>query len=126
MFNFKVNISSRSSKQPVQKPMGNGKQTMRLGKGKVEDKDDAVELAVAKINSLLELFMGIHDSELAQTIWEIGRNYLNPHEFCEKVNESEIADFGFSEDFIFDLWGAINDAKSGRLQPDAASKNENL
>ncbi len=121
-----MNISSRSSKQPVQKPMGNGKQTMRLGKGKVEDKDDAVELAVAKINSLLELFMGIHDSELAQTIWEIGRNYLNPHEFCEKVNESEIADFGFSEDFIFDLWGAINDAKSGRLQPDAASKNENL
>lgn len=52
----------------------------------------------------------------AQTIWEIGRNYLNPHEFFEKVNESEIADFGFSEDFIFDLWGAINDAKSGRLQ----------
>jgi len=110
----------------VQKSVGNGKQTMRLGKGKVEEKDDAVELAVAKINSLLELFMGIHDSELAQTIWEIGRNYLNPHEFCEKINESEIADFGFSEDFVFDLWGAINDAKAGRLQPDTTPKNENV
>lgn len=111
-----LNISARSSKQPVQKSMGNGKQTMRLGKGKVEDRDDFVDLAVTKINSLLEMFMGIHDSELAQTIWEIGRNYLNPHEFCEKITESEIADFGFSEDFIFDLWGAINDAKEGRLQ----------
>lgn len=111
-----LNISARSSKQQTQKTMGNGKQTMRLGKGKVEDKDDAVDLAVAKINSLLETFMGIHDSELAQTIWEIGRNYQNPHEFCEKLTESEIAEFGFSEDFIFDLWGAINDAKTGRLQ----------
>ena len=60
---------------------------MRLGKGKVEDKvcylkinkvvyikfllirlfkDEAVDLAVAKINSLLEMFMGIHDSELGK------------------------------------------------------------
>lgn len=118
-----LNISARSSKQPVQKSIGNGKQTMRLGKGKVEDKDEAVDLAVAKINSLLELFMGIHDSELAQTIWEIGRNHLNPHEFMEKISESEVADFGFSEDFIFDLWGAINDAKSGRLN-DSPSKEK--
>lgn len=123
-----LNISARSSKQPVQKSVGNGKQTMRLGKGKVEDKDEAVDLAVAKINSLLEMFMGIHDSELAQTIWEIGRNYSNPHEFCEKVTDSEIADFGFSEDFIFDLWGAINDAKSGRLQHhnNSSPKNDNV
>ena len=78
-------------------------------------KDEIVDVAVAKINSLLETFMGIHDSDLAQTIWELGRNYHNPHEFCEKITQSEISDFGFSEDFIFDLWGAINDARAGRL-----------
>jgi PDZ domain-containing protein GIPC len=62
--------------------------------------------------------MGIHDSELAQTIWELGRNFeSNPHEFCEAISQSDIADFGFGEDFIFDLWGAINDARAGRLQP---------
>jgi len=33
-----VNISARSSKQPVQKSVGNGKQTMRMKSGKVEDK----------------------------------------------------------------------------------------
>lgn len=87
-------------------------------------KDEFVDLAVAKINSLLETFMGIHDSDLAQTIWELGRNYMNPHEFLEVINESDIADFGFSEDFVFDLWGAISDARDGRLK--ANTGNENL
>ena len=49
---------------------------------------------------------------------------MNPHEFCEKITQSEIADFGFSEDFIFDLWGAINDAKSGRLQTAQANSDQ--
>lgn len=39
----------------------------------------------------------------------------NPHDFTTKVDESEIKDFGFTDDFIFDLWGAISDAKQGRL-----------
>lgn len=112
-----VNIAARSSKQTAPKPVGNGKQTMRMKSGKVEDRDEVVDVAVAKINSLLEVFMGIHDSDLAQTIWELGKNYMNPHEFCNALTGSEIADFGFSEDFIFDLWGAISDARDGRLKP---------
>lgn len=44
--------------------MGDGKQTMRMKSGKVEEKDDKVDLAINKINNLLESFMGIHDSEL--------------------------------------------------------------
>ncbi|CAF0779343.1 unnamed protein product [Brachionus calyciflorus] len=117
-----LNIGARNSKQQVQKSVGNGKQTMRMKSGKVEDRDEFVELAVAKINSLLETFMGIHDSDLAQTIWELGRNYTNPHEYLEAINQSEIADFGFSEDFIFDLWGAISDARDGRLRALGNSK----
>lgn len=62
--NLKVNISARGSKQPTQKSVGNGRQTMRMKSGVVEDQDEAVDVAVAKINSLLETFMGIHDSEL--------------------------------------------------------------
>ena len=88
-----------------------------------QKKDETVDLAVAKINSLLETFMGIHDSELAQTIWELGRNYHNPHEFCEVITNSEISDFGFSEDFIFDLWGAINDARTGRINPSSLNSS---
>ena len=101
--------------------MGNGKQTMRMKSGKVEEKDDIVDLAVNKINNLLESFMGINDSELAQTIWELGKIYTNPSEFAGSIEQSEIGQFQFSEDFIFDLWGAINDARNGRLKPNVGS-----
>ena len=42
--------------------------------------------------------------------------YLNPSDFAKSIENSEIGQFQFSEDFIFDIWGAINDAKTGRLQ----------
>lgn len=52
----------------------------------------------------------------AQTIWEIGSRSENPHEFTVGMDESDLKEFGFTDDFIFDLWGAISDAKSGRLK----------
>jgi len=51
----------------------------------------------------------------AQTIWEIGSKAENPHDFTVGMDNSDLKDFGFTDDFIFDLWGAISDAKSGRL-----------
>ena len=51
----------------------------------------------------------------AQTIWEIGSKAENPHDFAVGMDDSDLKDFGFTDDFIFDLWGAISDAKSGRL-----------
>ena len=51
----------------------------------------------------------------AQTIWEIGSKADNPHDFTVGMDDSDLKDFGFTDDFIFDLWGAISDAKSGRL-----------
>lgn len=32
------------------------------------------------------------------------------------MDRSELEMFGFTDDFIFDLWGAISDAKQGRLK----------
>lgn len=40
----------------------------------------------------------------------------NPHEFAVAVDESDLGNFGFTDGFIYDLWGAITDAKSGRLK----------
>lgn len=98
--------------------LGTGKQTLRLrstGPATVEIPDDVVNVAVDKINGLLEGFMGINDTELSQTIWEIGSKVDNPHDFALGMDGSDLNDFGFTDDFIFDLWGAISDAKSGRL-----------
>lgn len=39
----------------------------------------------------------------------------NPSDFAIAVDDSNLNVFGFTDEFIFDLWGAIKDAKDGRL-----------
>lgn len=39
----------------------------------------------------------------------------NPVEFSEELQKTELAMFGFSDEFIFEIWGDIGDAKSGRM-----------
>ncbi|KAK2157666.1 hypothetical protein LSH36_187g06020 [Paralvinella palmiformis] len=101
--------------------VGTGKETLRLrtntkGPATVEVPDDVVSIAIDKINALLESFMGINDTELAQTIWEQGSSLDNPHDFAVAMDNSDLGEFGFTDDFVFDLWGAITDAKQGRLK----------
>lgn len=99
--------------------LGSGKETLRLrskGPATVETApDNVIQAAVDKINALLESYMGINDSELATQIWELGCERPNPHEFVTAVADSDLDAFGFTEDFLFDIWGAIGDARSGRL-----------
>ncbi|CAE1231132.1 GIPC [Acanthosepion pharaonis] len=77
--------------------IGTGKQTLRLrskGPATVESVPDAVvNIAIDKINCLLESYMGINDTELAQNIWEIGNKKDNPHDFATAVDESELEAF---------------------------------
>jgi len=102
------------------KAFGSGKETLRLranGPAQVEEAPDSiVEAATDKINSLLESFMGINDSELATQIWEMGQGKTNTMDFAEAIDNSDLESFGFTDDFIFELWGAITDAKAGRLR----------
>lgn len=98
--------------------IGSGKETLRLragGNASVEAFDDATSAAVEKINKMLEGFLGISDEELARSIWELGNKKSNPSEFVTNIEESDLKSFGFTETFIFELWGAISDAKQGRL-----------
>jgi hypothetical protein len=44
-------------------------------------------------------------------------------DFAESIDNSDLEAFGFTDDFIFELWGVITDAKSGRL---AARKEDEL
>ena len=46
----------------------------------------------------------------------MGKDKSNPSDFAIEVDESDVKDFGFTDAFIFDLWGAITDAKQGRLK----------
>uniref|UniRef100_A0A1I8FX53 ANK_REP_REGION domain-containing protein n=1 Tax=Macrostomum lignano TaxID=282301 RepID=A0A1I8FX53_9PLAT len=75
--------------------LGSGKKTIRL-----------------KARGLL----GISDAELAQSIWEIGQVAGNPHEFALMVDR-DLGEFAFPDGLVFDFWGAVSDAKAGRIRP---------
>lgn len=98
---------------------GSGKETLRLRAKGVATVEQApsqlIQIAITKINSLLESFMGINDNELSNQIWDLGKDCINPHDFITAIDSSDLNEFEFSDDFVFDLWGAISDAKQGRL-----------
>ncbi|XP_059848343.1 PDZ domain-containing protein GIPC1-like [Hypanus sabinus] len=97
--------------------LGTGKGTLRLrakGVATVEEEPSAFEeKAIKKVDDLLESYMGIRDTELAATMVDLGKNRRNPDEFAQALDE-ELGDFAFPDEFVFDVWGAIGDAKSGR------------
>lgn len=53
---------------------------------------------------------------LATQIWEKGEDKLNSMDFAEAVDNSDLDEFGFTDDFIIELWGVITDARAGRLK----------
>ena len=53
---------------------------------------------------------------IATQIWEMGQEKTNTMDFAEAIDNSDLEAFGFTDDFIFELWGAITDAKAGRLR----------
>ncbi|XP_034479391.1 PDZ domain-containing protein GIPC3 [Drosophila innubila] len=94
---------------------GSGKETLRFkanGNAQIEPKfDEATSAGVEAINNLLESFMGINDTELASQIWDLGDNKSNSMDFAEAIDNSDLESFGFTDDFIIELWGAITDAR---------------
>uniref|UniRef100_A0A182MHU9 GIPC GH2 domain-containing protein n=2 Tax=Myzomyia TaxID=59140 RepID=A0A182MHU9_9DIPT len=106
--------------KPGKQGYGSGKETLRFkanGNAAIEDEhDDATQSGIDAINSLLDSFMGINDSELATQIWELGNNKINSMDFAEAIDASDLEAFGFTDDFIIELWGAITDARHGRYK----------
>ncbi|XP_022902471.1 PDZ domain-containing protein GIPC3 [Onthophagus taurus] len=111
-------IAPKTSKN-VKKAYGSGKETLRFkagGVAEIEVKDDIMDIGVEKINNILESFLGINDSELATQIWDKAVGKENSMDFAEAVDNSDLEEFGFTDDLIIELWGAITDARSGRLK----------
>ncbi len=42
------------------------------------------------------------------------------------IDESDIGTFSFTDEFIFDLWAAIDDIKAGRIEEQKEYENERL
>ncbi|KFQ84580.1 PDZ domain-containing protein GIPC1, partial [Phoenicopterus ruber ruber] len=113
----KLESRSKGGTLPEAK-ISRGRETLRLrtkGPATVEEMPTEIEeKAIKKVDDLLETYMGIRDIELAATMVEAGRDKKNPDEFAVALDES-LGDFAFPDEFVFDVWGAIGDAKQGRL-----------
>ncbi|XP_006607621.1 PDZ domain-containing protein GIPC3 [Apis dorsata] len=114
-----ANIGPRGDmKKGKKSSYGTGKETLRFkadGSAQIIEKvDDAVTIGIEKINVILESFMGIYDTELATQIWELAKDKCNSIEFAEAIDNSDLEDFGFNDDFVIELWGAVTDARAGR------------
>lgn len=44
-------------------------------------------------------------------IWELSVNKTNSMDFAEAIDNSDLEAFGFTDDFIIELWGVITDAR---------------
>ncbi|CAF3509258.1 unnamed protein product [Adineta steineri] len=123
-FGFHIEPANRGRKSGDVK---SGTKTLRFkadGKASIEDVDDTMIKAIDRINGLLEKFMGINDSDLAQQIWDLAQNKKNPSEFATAIDNSEIGTFNFSDEFIFDLWATIDDIKQGRIKQEKIKEEE--
>lgn len=78
--------------------------------------DDIMDAGIDKINNILESFLGINDSDLATQIWEKAEGKNNSMDFAEAVDNSDLEELGFTDDLLIELWGAITDARAGRLK----------
>ncbi|XP_043226853.1 PDZ domain-containing protein GIPC3-like [Amphibalanus amphitrite] len=113
-----ANIGPRSGPKSGSKApqYGSGKATLRFranGPAVVEQAPtDLTEAGTDKINELLDGFLGISDGELAAQIWELGENKRSPEQFAEALDNSELEAFGFTDEFVIELWSAITGVRA--------------
>ncbi|KAI6231207.1 hypothetical protein M3Y95_00357000 [Aphelenchoides besseyi] len=92
-----------------------GNQTIRFfsnGEVAIEEEGPDPEL-IAKINTILEEYLGVNDDDLALNIWELGRDCSDLLEMRERLRQSvELSPFQFPDELVFDFWGVVTDQKA--------------
>ncbi|KAL0840319.1 hypothetical protein ABMA28_015588 [Loxostege sticticalis] len=114
-----IGPKTSNAKSGKKQQYGSGKETLRFkanGQATIEDEhDEKSKAGIEKINGLLESFMGINDSELATQMWDLSEGKTNSMQLADAIDNSDLQEFGFTDEFIIELWGVITDARAGRL-----------
>lgn len=107
---------SKGTKPGGENKIGTGRETLRLPvidhATEEEIPTEFEEKAAKKVDNLLENYMGIRDCELATNMVEVGKDKRSPDEFAMALDEA-LGDLAFPDEFVFDVWGAIQDARGG-------------
>ncbi|KAI6210384.1 hypothetical protein M3Y96_00322500 [Aphelenchoides besseyi] len=102
-----------------------GNQTIRFfsnGEVAIEDEEPDHEL-IAKINAILEEYLGVNDDDLALNIWELGRDCSDLLEMRDRLRQSvELSPFQFPDELVFDFWGVVTDQKAKKKNAPVASE----
>ncbi|XP_060640019.2 PDZ domain-containing protein GIPC3 [Anolis sagrei] len=105
---------SRGSKCAGEGSLSSGRETLRLrSKGDAtleEAPNEFEEAAAAKVDDLLESYMGIRDVELASTMVEMAKERQRPDDFARGL-DSLLGEFAFPEEFVAEVWTAICEAR---------------
>ena len=48
----------------------------------------------------------------AAQIWELGENKHCAEDFAEAIDNSDLEAFGFTDEFVIELWGAITGVRT--------------
>lgn len=75
--------------------------------------DNHYKIIIDKIESQLESFLGINDTELAIQIYRLleDKQNENAKDFIEAIKRSDLKIFDFSKDFMIDLWDTVTEYK---------------
>nr|XP_060640019.1 PDZ domain-containing protein GIPC3 [Anolis sagrei ordinatus] len=105
---------SRGSKCAGEGSLSSGRETLRLrSKGDAtleEAPNEFEEAAAAKVDDLLESYMGIRDVELASTMVEMAKERQSPDDFARGL-DLLLGEFAFPEEFVAEVWTAICEAR---------------
>lgn len=63
------------------------------------------------LNTMLENYFGLHDEELVNELFECGEKSSSPEQLREIIAASSMCLLEFPDDFLYDLWGVVNDTK---------------
>ncbi|KAI6242673.1 hypothetical protein M3Y99_00172500 [Aphelenchoides fujianensis] len=120
--------ASASAARP-QLPAASGNQTVRfLADGRsVVQQEPVDKQLLAAINGIFEEYLGVHDDELALSIWELGRECSELLEMRDRLRQSaQLAPFEFPDELVFDMWGVVRDQKARKTaaHPPAAARHD--
>uniref|UniRef100_A0AC35U054 PDZ domain-containing protein n=1 Tax=Rhabditophanes sp. KR3021 TaxID=114890 RepID=A0AC35U054_9BILA len=110
-------IAARTNKGAPKSLDSVGTGTLRFkSNGEAVMQEAPNQFIVNKMNDIFDSYLGLHDDELALTVWELGKTATSAIALTTIIADSHLGAFDFPAELIFDMWGVVDDFKNQRLQ----------